>query len=45
MIEGGWNYVVPAYAVALGAIVVLTVAVIARLRLWARRARELDKHK
>jgi len=43
MIEGGWEFIWPAYGVALGSLAVLTVVVIARLREWARRARELDK--
>ncbi len=41
MIEGGWDFVWPAYAVALGALAVLAVVVILRLRAWERRAREL----
>jgi len=45
MIEGGWSFVWPAYAIALGAIAALTVIVLLRLRLWSRRARELDKPK
>lgn len=45
MIEGGWSFVWPAYAVALGGLGVLTVLVVARLRTWERRARELDKSK
>jgi heme exporter protein CcmD len=43
MIEGGWEFIWPAYGVALGALGVLTVVVVARLRAWERRARELDK--
>ena len=43
MIEGGWAFVWPAYAVALGGLGVLTVVVVARLRAWERRARDLDK--
>jgi heme exporter protein CcmD len=45
MIEGGWNYVWPAYAIALGALAVLAFVVLQRLRTWARRARELDELK
>ena len=45
MIEGGWNFVWPAYAVALGALTVLTVVVVARLRTWEKRARELGDGK
>lgn len=43
MIEGGWEFVWLAYGVALAALAVLIVVVIARLRVWSRRARELDK--
>lgn len=43
MIEGGWSYVWPAYAVALGGLLVLTVVVLAQLRTWERRAKDLDK--
>lgn len=43
MIEGGWGYVWPAYAVALGGLGVLVTVVVAQLRSWERRARELDK--
>ena len=41
MIEGGWDFIWPAYAVALGALAVLAIVVAARLRAWERRAREL----
>lgn len=43
MIEDGWRYVWPAYAIALGAIGMLTLVVLLRLRAWSRRARALDK--
>lgn len=43
MIEGGWSFVWPAYAVALGGLVALAIVVVARLGAWERRARELDK--
>jgi hypothetical protein len=43
MIEGGWDFVVAAYAIALGSLGVLAVVVVARLQTWSRRARELDK--
>lgn len=43
MIEGGWEFIWPAYAVALGALGVLAIVVVTRLRTWAQRARELDK--
>jgi hypothetical protein len=45
MIEGGWAYIWPAYAIALGAIGALTVIVLLRLHVWSRRARALDKPK
>jgi heme exporter protein CcmD len=45
MIEGGWNYVWPAYAIALGALGVLAFVVLQRARVWARRMRELDGSK
>ncbi|MEZ5960797.1 MAG: heme exporter protein CcmD [Hyphomonadaceae bacterium] len=43
MIEGGWEFIWPAYAVALGALAVLAIVVVTRLRAWERRARDLDK--
>lgn len=43
MIEGGWNYVWPAYAIALGALGVLTVFVLVRLSAWAKRAKDLGE--
>lgn len=42
MIDGGWDFVWPAYAVALGALTVLAVVVIMRLRAWEHRARNLE---
>ncbi|MGQ0531213.1 MAG: heme exporter protein CcmD [Caulobacteraceae bacterium] len=45
MIGGGWDYVWPAYAIALGALAVLAVTVLLRLRSWSRRARDLDRPK
>lgn len=45
MIEGGWEYIWPSYAVALGSLLVLAVVVAARLRTWSRRARDLDRPK
>lgn len=43
MIEGGWNFVYPAYAVTLGALIVLAAVVVLRLRHWAKRAKELQR--
>ncbi|MEZ5971968.1 MAG: hypothetical protein R3C31_09200 [Hyphomonadaceae bacterium] len=43
MIEGGWAYVWPAYAVALGGLALLATVVLLRLGSWERRARDLDK--
>ena len=43
MIEGGWAYVYPAYAVAVGALVALAAVVLLRLRHWAKRAKELPR--
>jgi hypothetical protein len=45
MIEGGWAYIWPAYAIALGAIGLMTVVVLMRLRTWSRRAGKLEKPK
>ena len=45
MIEGGWEYVWSSYAVALGGLLILAVLVVARLHVWSRRARELDRPK
>jgi len=42
MIEGGWDYVLPAYAVAVSALLVLSVAVALRAAHWAKRAKALD---
>jgi hypothetical protein len=44
MIEG-WPYIWSAYALALGALVVLTLAVTLRLAAWSKRARELERRK
>lgn len=43
MIERGWEFIWPAYGVALGSLAVLAVVVLARLRAWERRARDLEK--
>lgn len=45
MIEGGWAYIWPAYAVTLGALAVLTAVVAARLLHWRKQARALDEAK
>lgn len=45
MIEGGWDFIWGAYAITLGGLGVLAIVVVARLRAWSRRARELDKPK
>lgn len=45
MISGGWNYIIAAYIVALGALAVLAVIVALRQAYWAKRAGELDKRK
>jgi heme exporter protein D len=42
MIEGGWDYVWPAYAVTLTALAVLSAVVAQRFAHWRRRARALD---
>ncbi len=43
MIEGGWNFVWPAYAVTLGALGVLALFIVMQLRVWSKRAKDLDK--
>lgn len=45
MIEGGWPFVAGAYALALGALLVLTCVVALRAWHWAKQARELDAGK
>jgi heme exporter protein CcmD len=42
MIHGGWPFVIAAYAVTLGGLLVLAISVAVRARTWAKRARELD---
>jgi heme exporter protein CcmD len=42
MIEGGWDYVWPAYAVTLTALAVLAIVVATRAAHWRRRARALE---
>lgn len=43
MIEGGLSFVWTAYALTLAALAILALVVVARLRHWARRAKELDR--
>jgi hypothetical protein len=43
MIEGGWNFIWAAYAITLGALLLLFGVVLWRAGVWAQRARELDK--
>jgi len=45
MIEGGWNFVYPAYALTVGALGVLAVVVVVRMLTWQKRAAELEKGK
>ncbi len=45
MIDGGWPYVLAAYAVAIGALAVLAVAVATRLSHWSRQARAMDERR
>lgn len=42
MIEGGWAYVIAAYAVTLLGLGALALWVFARARAWARRAKDLE---
>ena len=42
MITGGWSFVIAAYAVTLGGLAVLAIAITLRARAWAKRADELD---
>ena len=43
MIEGGWDFVWAAYAIAFGALGVLAVVVLRACGRGRKRARELDK--
>lgn len=43
MIEGGWDFVYPAYAVTIGGFSVLAAVVIVRLRYWSKKAKELKR--
>lgn len=45
MIEGGWDYVWPAYAVTIGALIVVSVVVALRAMHWAKRARAFEPKK
>jgi len=45
MIEGGWVFIWPAYAVTLGALAVLALIVIVRHAHWSKRARALGEDK
>lgn len=42
MITSGWAFVIAAYCVTLGGLLVLAISVALRARTWAKRARELD---
>lgn len=42
MIAGGWTFVIAAYGLTLGGLLVLAISVAVRARTWAKRARELD---
>lgn len=45
MIEGGWEYVVPAYAIALSALAALVIVVALNAMRWAKRAKALEQDK
>lgn len=45
MIEGGWDYVWPAYAATVGALLALTIVVALRAAHWRKRARALEPKK
>lgn len=45
MIEGGWDYVWPAYAITIGALTVAVIVVTVRAMHWAKRAKTLSKDK
>ncbi len=42
MIQGGWDYVWPAYAITVAALLALTIVVALRAAHWAKRARALE---
>jgi len=43
MIEGGWPFIWTSYALTVGALAVLALFVMLRLRHWAKKAKELDR--
>lgn len=43
MIDGGWPYVLAAYAVAGAALFVLAAIVLASARRWSREAKKLER--
>lgn len=43
MIAGGWAYIWAAYAATFGAVSVLALIVVLRMRHWAHAARKLDQ--
>ena len=45
MIAGGWSFVIAAYAVTLGGLAALALAIAWRARRWAKEARSLDAAK
>ena len=45
MIEGGWDYVWPAYAISIVALVAVTLAIALHAVHWAKRAKALEKDK
>lgn len=45
MIDGGWEYVWPAYAIAIGALAILSAVVAVRYAYWTKRARALEPKK
>jgi heme exporter protein CcmD len=43
VIEGGWNFVAPAYAATVLGLGALALVIFLRARHWARRVRELEQ--
>lgn len=43
MIEGGWAFVIAAYALTFGALAVLVLAIAINARRWANEAKKLDR--